>query len=404
MNGTSIEVGLPEQWSAESSVLWRQPLPGPAASTPIVWGNRIFLTSTKKGGDELLVLAFDREGRKVWERPMTSEHLEVKVPQLAHETSGASPSPVTDGKHLWALFGNGLLACLDLEGELVWQVDLSERYGTPSLYFGLATSPLLHGERLYFQLLHDGAQLVVALDKGSGREVWKQHRPTDATAESVQAYTTPVPFRSAEGGDLILIHGADYLTAHRPEDGKEVWRFGTINPEASYNSAYRLVATPAVDGDLIVVPTAQRGPVFGLRPGSASGTLSLDSEAVRWTLERANPDVPSPLVHEGLVYLIDNKGILRVVEASSGKETHLERLYESPHRASPVYSDGKIYAAAADGTVTVLEPGPEPKVLARNELGEQLSASPSVSNGILYLRTYEALYAIGTSGEGRPAP
>jgi outer membrane protein assembly factor BamB len=159
-----------------------------------------------------------------------------------------------------------------------------------------------------------------------------------------------------------------------------------------------------VDGDLIVVPTAQRGPVFGLRPGSASGTLSLDSEAVRWTLERANPDVPSPLIHEGLVYLIDKKGTLRVVEASSGKETHLERLYESPHRASPVYADGKIYAAAADGTVTVLEPGPEPKVLARNELGEQLSASPSVSNGILYLRTYEALYAIGTSGEGRPAP
>ncbi len=389
LDGTSLETNLPTQWSRERGVRWRLELPGRAASTPVVWGDRIFLTSTREGSDELLLLAVSREGEVLWERLV--DHGEVKVfSGFEHETTAASPSPATDGEHLWVLFGTGKLACFDLDGELVWETDLGERYGKPSLFFGLSMSPLLHGDRLILQLLHADRQLVVALDKGSGEEVWKTERPTDAKGECLHSYASPVPF-----GDHVLIHGSDYVSAHSLADGAEQWRFGTLNPADNYNPYFRLVATPVTDGDLVIVTTAKRGPVFGLRTEGAEGRIGPDSERVLWKLDSATPDVPSPILHEGIVYLNDERGALTVARAEDGTVLYQERVHGKPHRASPVLADGKLYVTGTDGRVSVLAPGENFEILAQNDLGEYTAASPAISNGTIYLRTNEALYAIG---------
>lgn len=167
-DGKSSESGLPTTWSfteeSQKNIRWRVDLPGPGGATPIVWGDRIFVTSTEKEGESLLVLAFDRDGNTLWAVQPDKGKIEV-FPQFAHETNAAAPSPVTDGEHLWVLFGTSRLYRLDMTGKVTWQVDLGERYGPPKTLFGLSASPLLFGDHLYLQLLHADAQLVIALDK-----------------------------------------------------------------------------------------------------------------------------------------------------------------------------------------------------------------------------------------------
>jgi len=394
-NGTSTETGLPTTWSREENVRWRLPLPGPAGSTPVVWGDRLYLTSTRDQGDSLYVLAVSRDGEIAWQREV--DHGTQKVfPSLASETTLASPSPVTDGDHLWVLFGTARLTAFDRDGEELWQRDLAADYGPPRTYFGLSSSLLLDGGKLYVQMLHTDRQLVLALDPQTGKELWVHDRKTDAHDECLHSYASPTPFRSGEE-ELLLIHGADYLTAHRPSDGAEIWRHGGLNPVDGYNPAFRLVATPVVAGGLVVLPTAKRGPVYGLRPAGARGDITGSESHTAWHLERGTPDVPSPLVHDGLVYLNGEKGTLTVLDAGSGEELYAERVHQSNHRGSPVYADGKIFLTATDGTVSVLRPGRTFELLAKNSVDEYLASSPAISGGTIYLRSYQALYAIAES-------
>ncbi len=404
----SSEKGLPSQWSSEDgeNILWRHDLPGWAASSPIVWEDKIFVTSTEKGKETLLVLAIDRAGKEVWRRQVDSGSIEV-FEQFAHETNAASPSPVTDGKNLFTLFATGKLSSFDLSGKKAWEVDLAERYGAPNMFFGLSTSPLLVGDRLFLQLLHADAQWVIALDKATGKELWKHDRSTDATGECLHAYTSVMPFVAGEGQeDALLVHGADYLTAHSYRDGRELWRYGTLNPKDNYNSFFRLVATPVSADGLVVAPTAKRGPVFGLRPGSAAqkgGTGEGGKAPVKevWKLDAGTPDVPSPILNDGLLYLAGENGRLTVLDATSGEKIYAERVHQSPHRGSPVLADGKLYLSATDGTVSVVKAGREFEVLAKNEVdGGRLAASPAISNQVIYLRTADALFAIGA----KPTP
>ena len=396
-DGTSTETGLPTTWSRDNNVRWRLPLPGPAGATPVVWGERVFLTSTDKGSDAVLVLAVSRSGKELWRREVDRGSQRVP-PRFALETTLASPSPVTDGEHLWALFGTAKLVAFDLDGEAVWTRDLAALYGEPKTYFGLSSSPFLHGGRLYLQLLHTDRQLVLALDPGTGEEIWAHERRTDARAECLHAYTSPVAYRpGGDGEELLLIHGADYLTAHRPADGAEVWRHGGLNPKDGYNTSLRLVATPVVADGLVVVPSAKRGPVYGLRPAGARGDITGAARHTAWDIERGTPDVPSPLVHGGIVYLSGESGRLTVLDAAKGTEVYAERVHQSTHRGSPVIADGKLLLTGTDGTVSVLRPGKSFEVLAKNSVEERLAASPAISGGTIYLRSYEALYAIGHS-------
>ena len=385
-DGISQATNAPIQWGQTENVQWRFPLLGEAASTPVVWEDNIFLTSTE--GDALVLMCISTEGEELWKRTIAHGNRVVR----RGEGNFAAPSPVTNGEHVWAFFGTGDLVCYDFQGNEVWHTNLAKRYGRFNLYFVMATTPLLDKDRLYMQLIHSGAWLVLALDKMTGEEIWKHKRKSDATEECEHAYTSPILYRDAER-EYLVVHGADYVTAHSLEDGSEIWRCGDLNPKQNYNYTLRFVASPVATEGLIVVPSAKNGPVVGIDP-AAQGDVT-NSKWQRWKLRQGTPDVPSPLIHDGLVYLCRENGDLICLDAETGQQLYRERTHRHRHRASPVYANGYIYLTSRDGVITVVKAGREFEVVASNSMGETIAASPVITNKALYLRSYQALYAIG---------
>jgi outer membrane protein assembly factor BamB len=235
---------------------------------------------------------------------------------------------------------------------------------------------------------------VVCLDAKTGNEIWQSKRVTDARIECEHAYSSPFLYRFGNL-EYFLTHGSDFTVAYDLNDGKELWRCGGMNPPGpgGYHDTLRFVSSPGISESLIVIPTAKNGPVLGVRP-DGSGDIT-ESNYLLWRLPKGTPDVSSPLILDGLVYLVGERGYLTCVDAKTGKELYRERTVDARHRASPVYVDGKIIIPARNGTILVVAPGREFKVLATNDMEEEIAASPAVSNGVLYLRTFDALYAIG---------
>jgi hypothetical protein len=234
--------------------------------------------------------------------------------------------------------------------------------------------------------------MLVALDKITGSEIWVHERLSDAHSECEHSYASPILYRD-EKREFMIVHGADYVTGHRLNDGDEIWRCGGLNRKDRYNPAFRFVASPAAVPGLIVVPSAKNGPVLGLRP-DATGFVTDQSNGQRWKRDQNTPDVPSPLIHDGLVYLCRENGVLICMDAETGEEFYQERTHNNRHRASPVYADGKVYLTSRDGVITVVKAGRKFEILAQNEIEEEIASSLAISNGTLYIRSFEALYAI----------
>jgi outer membrane protein assembly factor BamB len=396
-DGISHETDLPTTWSEEKGVLWQLPLPGPAGSTPVVWGKQIFLTSAESSDpvnnpaekDSLVLMSVSTDGKLLWKREISGNNRGVR----GDEGNLASPSPSTDGRHVWAFMGTGELACYTVDGEKVWQYNLQDKYGKFDIQFGIASTPVLDDGRLYLQLLHSGSATVLALDAATGNEIWHQARTTDARAECRESYASPMLYRDAERA-FLLTHGGDCIMAHRLSDGSEIFRCGGLNPAGNYNPTLRFVASPVAVPGLIIVPSAKNGPVLAIDP-AGRGDITEEAKWHFWTRASNTPDVPSPLVYDGLVYLCREDGTLLCLDAKTGEELYKERVHSDRHRASPVYGDGKIYMTARDGTVSVVKAGPKFELLAKNNLLESMSSSPVISNGRIYLRTFETLYAIG---------
>jgi outer membrane protein assembly factor BamB len=399
LDGGSTETNLPTEWSATKNLAWKLPLPGPSGATPVVWGDRIFLTSAD--GQDIVLLCVSTEGKEVWKRRFGTGS--AWFGPTRDEGNQASPSPSTDGQHVYAYAGTGDLACFDFDGNEVWHFNVQERYGPFRMQWGVHTTPLLHGDRLYLQILHSGAHLVVALDKATGKEVWKVQRQTDAQRECEQSYTSPVIWRN-DKDEYLVTHGCDYAIALSLQDGHEIWRLGDLNPKDRYRGDLRFVASPVATADLIVVPSAKNGPVVGVKP-DAHGMIRAGGESEQWRRSQNTPDVPSPLVRDGLVYLCRERGTegLLCLDAKTGKEMYSHRLPGGPrgdrYRASPVYADGKVYLTARDGVFTVVKAGPKFEELAENQLPDQFAASPAISNGRIYLRGFNALYAVGPAAK-----
>jgi outer membrane protein assembly factor BamB len=387
LDGISHETDLPLKWSKTENVVWRLALPGPAGATPVVWNDRIFLTSAD--GGTLVLLGIGTDGKLLWKQVLADHNKTVR----GDEGNSASPSPSTDGRHVWAMMGTGDIGCYTLDGKQVWKFNLQDRYGPFEIMFGMTSTPVLDGDRLYLQLLHSGDHLVVALDKTTGSEIWKQHRPSDARAECEHSYSSPTLYRDDKLA-LLLTHGCDYIVAHQLSDGAEVWRCGGLNPKGNYNPTLRFVASPLAVPGLVIVPSAKNGPVLALDPAS-KGDITGTENGHFWTREHNTPDVPSPLVVDGLVYLCREDGTLLCLDARTGEEYYTKRGHADRHRASPLYVDGKILLTARDGTITVVKPGKQFEILATNDMTESMSSSPVISGGRIYLRTFEALYAIG---------
>lgn len=390
-DGISTETNLPEMWEGKGSALWRAELPGPGGSTPVVWDDRIYLTYAQ--GQELGLVALDTSGKIVWDEKVTNGN----VPVRGDEANYASPSPATDGEHVWAMFGNGIITCRDKTGAETWRVDLNERHGKIDIAFGMTSTPVLDQGRLYIMCMYTGNSYISCVDAATGKELWLHQRASDATEECEHSYASPVLYRDANH-EFLLAHGADYITAHRLDDGSEIFRSGGLNGRGiAYNPTLRFVASPAGAKGILVIPSAKKGPVLGISP-DAKGDItdvSAKKEGNVWRMANNTPDVPSPLIHDGLVYLCSEDGVLTCLDAKTGKQLYRERIEPGRYRASPVYGDGKIYLVSRKGTIYVVKAGPEFEMIAQNTMDEEVSSSLAISGGRIYVRTFDALYAIG---------
>jgi outer membrane protein assembly factor BamB len=345
--------------------------------------------------EDLALVCVSTEGKLLWSQTVASGSKDVRN----DEGNYASPSPATDGEHVWAFFGTGDLACFTKEGVARWQFNVAERYGKLNIQFGMASTPVLDRGRLYLQLIHGEGDpqtreaRVVCLDAASGAEIWQTERPSDGRAECEHSYASPTIYRDAER-EFLLTHGADYIVAHDLADGRELWRCGDLNPKGKYEPTLRFVASPVAVPGFIIVPTAKNYGVVCLKP-NGQGDVTDKPQFTHWRWTNNTPDVPSPLVVDDLVYLCRENGNLICADARTGKEIYTEPTTRERHRASPIYAGGHVYLTARSGRVTVVKGGPKFEIVARNDLGEPISASPVVANGRLYLRTFAALYAIG---------
>jgi len=400
-DGVSSEKNLPVKWSKTENLRWRCELPGQAGATPVIWNDRIFLTSAD--GDDLVVICVSAsDGRKLWQKKVGSGNQDAR----AGEGNSASPSPSTDGEHVWCFFGTGVLACFTVDGEEVWKVDVNQRFGKLDIQFGMTSTPVLDGDALYLQLIHgpmkfdDATRVgkVIKLDKKTGKTLWEIDRKTEAAFECKHSYASPFVYRGGNR-EFLVIHGADCITGHDLNNGKELWRFGQLNGPTKINPkendpTFRFVASPLVVPGMIIVPTAKEGPVVALRVNDAlSGDCSAKQEVIAWSSPRT-PDVSIPLLVDGLVYMLHKDGRLQCLDAKTGKEIYFARTYTGQHRSSPVYAGGHIYFQSSDGHCTVVKPGSTLEVVSTNELDEPVTASAVVANGVLYIRSYKALYAI----------
>ena len=389
-DGTSAERGLPVEWGEGKNVLWTLPLPGVSGATPIVAGGTVFLNVGAGERLELWAVAA-ADGTVRWKRPLGGGNRTTRKQNLS------SPSPVTDGERVWVVTGTGVVTAFDLAGNQLWRRDLQAEYGSFGLMWGYASSPLLVDGLLVVQVLHgmhtDDPSYLVALDAATGENRWRVERPTDARMESPDAYTTPV-LLTAHGRRELVVSGGDYLTGHDPKTGKELWRVRGLNPGKEGN--YRIVATPIVAGDLLFVPSRVK-PLLALRVPREG------APEVAWSTDRGT-DVPSPVAGGGRLYVVNDRGILRRFDTSTGEEVGEPlRLADGTHSASPVLADGKLYATNENGLTTVIAVAGEPRVLAENALPGFTLASPAIADGRIYLRTAEGLYCIGAAPGGGAA-
>ena len=385
MNGVSEAQDLPLTWSATENVAWRLALPDFSGSTPIIWGDHIFLNAAE--GTELHLLAVDRRtGRELWKRHLGTGNTKMQKQNMS------TPSPATDGRRVWVMTGTGVLKAFDFSGRELWARDIQKDYGPFGLNWGYASSPLLHRDLLYVQVLHgmrtDDPSFLLGIEAETGTTRWRVERPTDAISESPDAYTTPALLRY-DGKEEIVVSGADYVTGHDPATGQELWRAGGLNPGKDRN--YRLVASPVVAGEMIYVPARVR-PLLALRPG---GRGDVTASHLVWKTDQG-PDVPTPATDGKYIFILNDRGILWCRDAKTGAEIWgSQRARPGTYSASPVVADGRLYVTSEDGVTTVLQAGPEFKVLAENDLGDYTLSSFAIADGQIFIRTRNFLYCIG---------
>lgn len=405
LDGSSSETKLPVEWSKDKNVAWKLALPARGAATPIVWGDRIFLSVSEdpEKTDRLSLWCLDRNtGKQLWQRPLGGGN------ELKYKHHMASPSPVTDGKGVYVITGLGILKGFDFAGQELWSRDLQKEYGKFGTNWGYASSPLLFDGSLFIQVLHgshtDDPSYLLRVDPATGKNRWRVERPTKAIRESPDSYTTPAVLHpSQEKGAQIVISGGDVVTGHDPATGRELWRAGNINPANS--PAGRVVASPLVVGDWVYA-FGKRGPIVALqtgveRPKKETPDAKSSQPSVAWSVEKGT-DVPTPVSDGKYLYVITDKGLAWCLDAKTGETLYgPQRLAVGTYSGSPVIADGRIYITSELGLTTVLRTGKTFEVLAENDLNGYTLASPAISEGQIFIRTAEFLFAIG---QRRSAP
>jgi outer membrane protein assembly factor BamB len=380
--GVSEERNVPREWSATENVAWKIDLSEPGNSTPIVWGDRIFMTSQLEGGKQRGLLCIDRaDGKILWQQAIAYSEEDP-----SHKTNPyCSASPVTDGKVVVAWHGSAGLVAYDLDGKELWRRD----YGKFRHIWGYASSPILHGDQV-IQFFGPGVRvLMAAIDKQSGKEIWRRDMPEAQSKDEKQyvgSWSTPV-LRDNGGRKEMLLSLPKNLRAFDPASGEEIWSCEGLT-DLIYTS-------PIYGGDVVVAMSGFGGAAIAVdAPPGSQGDIS---DKQLWRVPRNPQRVGSGVVVDDDVYLLNADGVAQCQELRSGKVTWKERL-GGDSWSSMVHADGRLYIINMQGVTSVLEPSPaEMKVISRNALekNEMTRASLALSDGQIFIRTYDHLYCIG---------
>ncbi len=398
--GVAPDANPPVEWSESKNIRWKIALPGSGHSTPVVWGDRLFITTAVPIGDALepryrdafgahdnlpvthhhkfVVLAISRrDGKIVWQRTV---HKELPHEGGHHTSSLASNSPVTDGEYLFAFFGSRGLYCLDLDGELQWKTDLGDMHTKHA--HGEGSSPALYGDILIVNWDHAGQSFVIAFDKRTGKQRWKVAR------EEVTSWATPIVVEHG-GKPQVILSGTNRVRGYDLATGSGIWECGGLSAN--------IVASPVAGNGMVYAASSyDKQAMVAIRLDGARGDIT-GTDQVMWTRTRGTPYVPSPLLYGDALYFLHHyRGILSRVNAKTGEERHgpfrlggIRNVY-----ASPVGAAGRVYITDRDGTTLVISHGDIPRVLALNRLQDSFSASAAVVGRELFLRGQRNLYCI----------
>jgi outer membrane protein assembly factor BamB len=373
--GFASGTSYPDKWSATENVLWKVRVPGEGNSSPIVWGDRIFLTTAREGGRRLSLLAFRRsDGSLLWEAFAPEGRLES-----VHDKNGhASATPSTDGKLVFVSFGSRGLMAFDFDGKLAWRQDL----GALNNYWGSAGSPLLYKDRVVLYQDQQRESFIAAFDSATGKPLWRTARNASV------GWGTPVAIR-AGGRDEIIVNGQYAVVAYNPDNGREMWRVGGTTME--------VVPTVVVGHGMLFSSSGRAGPTLAIRPG---GQGDVTRTHLVWSSPRGSPFIPSPILHGDQLYMVnDMTSIATAFDAKTGRALWQNRLGAAQREgfsASPVVVDGKIFFTNDEGETFVLRGGGEFNLLHVNSIGERTLASPALVDGRWYIRTAVHLFAIGS--------
>ena len=405
-NGSSTEKNLPANFSRTEHVKWFAELPGPGAATPIVWDTHVFVSSGEEATKSLHALGINRKNGKIlWNHEVGTGY------SFDNRSNFASPSPVTDGKVVVFLYGNGELAAFDLSGKTLWSRNLQKEYGQFAYQWTYGASPTIYDGKLFVQVLNrnepvhgrgrtDGPidSYLLALEPSTGKEIWKHVRPSDAHMESHEAYSTPIPFVH-EGRTELLVVGGDCITGHSLKDGVELWRWGTWNPTRITH--WRLVPSPVAGGGIVLACAPKESPIYAFKAGP-SGGLQTDSIVAWKSQEReVSSDVATPLFYKGRFYVLngERKTISRVNPASGKADWIGDLESRITIQSSPSAADDKIYFQNWRGEVFVIAAGEQFKLLQKNLMGDETDdsdrSSIAISSGELFIRTGHKLYCVG---------
>lgn len=385
LNGVSSEKNLPIRWGPEENVTWKLAMPEWSGSTPIIWGDTIFLNVAEK--ENLFLWAADRnQGTVLWKKPLGAGNVKMRKQNMS------SPSPVTDGRNVWVMTGTGILKCFDFRGNEIWMRDIQKDYGRFGLNWGYASSPLLYDNSLFVPVLHgmrtDEPSYILRIEAKTGKTQWRAERPTTAIMESPDSYITPGLLRQGSTTEII-ISGGDCITGHDPATGKELWRAWGLNPEN--NPTYRIVNSPVISDGMIYAGSKYR-PYLAVKAG---GSGNITSSHVAWTFANG-PDVPTPVIEGNHIYIVRDNGVVFCLDKKTGQEVYpQQRLKAGTYSSSPVLADGKIYITSEEGLTSVFTTGPKFEILAENALSDYCLSSPAISDGQIFIRTAQNLYCIG---------
>lgn len=412
--GVSPEKNLPVSWSDTQNVAWSTPIRGMGISSPIVWGNRVFVTSQdgasaeRRGNHPTLTtgdaLATSGErtlgGRKQGERATPADRIRFVVTALdggngkpaweyafdaigelpdVHEKHNlASPSPVTDGERVYAWFGTGQLVALDMTGKVVWERHLGKEYAPVSISWGPGSSPVVYKDSLILLNYHGTPAYLLSVDAKTGKQRWKVEHPNRLTS-----YSTPIVVPGPDGPELV-VNASDGVAAYHPDTGARLWYYNEAN-------SFPIPAAVYENGVIYLNRGYRSSPFMAIKPG---GRGDISSTHVLWRQATSGPYVPSIIQYQGLVYMATDQGIVSAFDAATGQRVWQERI-PGVYMASPVAGDGKIYLVGETGETLVLEAGRQLKILARNKLEGRFSASPAIAGGRIFLRSDDKLVAVG---------